>query len=555
MDKNYHSDSPQDGRRATADGSPRPTPKPAQPGNGFKSAEGTALLSSPQPPRPRQPANPYELEYAETAPLSALETWLKPDPGEEPTKRLEDGEEAAQFSRVGKYEYLGEIARGGMGRIVLVRDRLLRRRVAMKLLISPDGKPSKHTIDRFLAEAQVTGQLEHPNIVPIHDVGTYQDNSHYFTMKLVKGTTLSAAFRKLAEGDEQYSLPRLLAVFQQIANGLSFAHARGVIHRDLKPDNIMLGEFGEVLIMDWGLAKLKHAPPPSANGAGTPGGRKTTALFGTLDTQDVEGTVAGTVAGTPGYMSPEQARGEIDRLDGRADIFALGAMLYEALAGSPPYNQRGVTARVRAAAKEEPIEPPAARLRKTNPQRAARIPREVAAIAMKALSPKPEDRYSTAREFGEDIQRYLEGRSVLACPDTPAQRAVKWVRRNRVMVGAVAAVVCAVIVAAVGARLLIHYSNISRFTREARQIVAAAAAERGRQMQLIPAVDKANDPYAGFIEQRAMDSIDEKYTQQLAQAAEYYTRVFDYDPANQTARAELAKLYMEMWRAAARRNQ
>src|SRR4030095_8886882 len=153
-----------------------------------------------------------------------------------------------------KYEYVGEIAQGGMGRIVAVRDRSLRRRVAMKLLISPNGKPPRQQVNRLVGEAQTTGQLEHPNIVPIHDVGIYQDNKYYFTMKLVKGNTLKDIFRQLHKpANEQYSLRRLLAIFQQIANGLGFAHSRGVIYRDLKPDNIMIGEFGEVLIMDWGI--------------------------------------------------------------------------------------------------------------------------------------------------------------------------------------------------------------------------------------------------------------------------------------------------------------
>src|SRR5678815_2873243 len=143
-----------------------------------------------------------------------------------------------------KYEYVGEIAQGGMGRIVAVRDRSLRRRVAMKLLISPTGKPLRQQVDRLLAEAQTTGQLEHPNIVPVHDVGIYQDNKYYFTMKLVKGDTLKDIFRRLhkpdAVGNEQYSLQRLLAIFQQIDTGLGFAHSRGVILRDLKSDNIMI---------------------------------------------------------------------------------------------------------------------------------------------------------------------------------------------------------------------------------------------------------------------------------------------------------------------------
>jgi serine/threonine-protein kinase len=455
---------------------------------------------------------------------------------------------------VEKYEYLSEIASGGMGRVVSVRDLRLRRQVAMKL-INDNGRKTRALTDRFMAEAQMTGQLEHPNIVPIHDLGVLSDGRCYFTMKLVRGETLSAVFDRLSQGDpqarEKYSLSRMLAIFQQIANGLSFAHARGVLHRDLKPDNVMLGEFGEVLIMDWGLAKLKRG------GAQTSGKREAGAGVEApdgIDSQELEGTLAGTVAGTPGYMAPEQARGEIDRLDERADVFALGAMLYELLAGSPPYNQDKAEARIRAAAAETQIVPPTERHGRINSIAGPRVPRELSAIAMKALAPKPRDRYASAHEFGEEIQRYLERRPVTACPDTPARRVVKWAWRNRVMVGAGAAVMAALVVAVFSARAYFRQSMISNSTAAARQIIAAATKEREAQLQLAPQAD-LNDPYADLTKKRAADSVDEKYTDRLKQAAEYYSRVFDYDPASATARAGLADVYMEMWRAAVRRNQ
>jgi eukaryotic-like serine/threonine-protein kinase len=459
-----------------------------------------------------------------------------------------------------KYEYIKEIARGGMGRVVLVKDRFLRRRMAMKLLNVADGGHSKFFTERFLAEAQTTGQLEHPNIVPIHDLGTFPDGKQFFTMKFVKGDTLSAVFKRLSAGDpqsvEKYSLPRLLGIFQQIANGLSFAHARGVIHRDLKPDNIMLGEFGEVLVMDWGLAKLKQTRPasPPANSPAASGEGENDILFG-IDSLEVEGTVAGTIAGTPGYMSPEQARGEVDAIDERSDIYALGAMLYEMLSGSPPYNQANGRERVYSAAVEELIELPALRLRKSATLRAAQVPRELSAIALKALSPKAVDRYRSAQEFGEDIQRFLEGRTVLACPDTHLQRAVKWTRRNRSMVGATVALLAILILAVVGVRTFMRHSMISRFNTEAQKIAAVAAAERDKQLQLVPQNANPDDPYADFTRKRAFDSIDEAYLKQLEQAAGYCIRIFDYDPADTTARAELAEIYLEMWRTAGRLNQ
>ncbi|HEX6731422.1 MAG TPA: serine/threonine-protein kinase, partial [Pyrinomonadaceae bacterium] len=453
-----------------------------------------------------------------------------------------------------KYQYLGEVASGGMGRVVAMRDRSLRRKVAMKLLVSPNAKFSRHQVSRLVAEAQTTGQLEHPNIVPIHEVGKIEGDSCYFTMKLVKGDTLQDVFRKKEEEQtsEQYSLPRLLAIFQQISNGLGFAHSRGVIHRDLKPDNIMIGEFGEVLIMDWGIAKLLSGSsfPSSVN----PTTKSVDDQFNIIDTQQREGTAVGTISGTIGYMSPEQARGEIDKLDARTDIFSLGAMLYEMLAGSPPYNQPTAKERLAAAAEEKPIENPVVRLRETHGKLAARIPREVAAIAMKAVAHKPGDRYQTAHEFFEDIQRYLEGRAVLACPDSLIQQATRWVKRNRVMVRFVAAIIFAVIIAVIGARFLIRRSMTSGYKNEAQRIVAAAQAERTKQIEVISQSAAPDDSYADLNKQRGLDKVEETYSAQLAQAADYYSRVFDFDPANAVARSEIAKIYMEMWRATQRRN-
>lgn len=339
---------------------------------------------------------------------------------------------SASLDATGRYEYLTEIGSGRKGRVAAVRDRSLRRRVAMKLLDSgSDGEQTRRMAERFLAEAQIAGQLEHPNIVPIHDFGVLPDGRHFCTMKLLRGVTLRHVLEQINQGapDDEYTLPRLLRVLQQIANALSFAHARGVIHRNLKPENIMLGEFGEVLLMDWGLAKLKRAP----------------AAFQTLDEEaareqrvgidslDVEGARVGTVAGTPGYLAPEQARGEVDKIDERIDVFALGAVLYELLTGTPPYNQTDAERRIQAAADERAIDAPIVRARQTNARRgqsAHRVPRDLAAIAMKALAHKAEDRYQSAQEFDEEIQRYLECRPVAACPETLMQRAARWVRRN-----------------------------------------------------------------------------------------------------------------------------
>ncbi len=230
--------------------------------------------------------------------------------------------------RTGRYAILGEIARGGMGAVLLARDEDLDRQLAIKVPF--DGFEDRpESVRRFLDEARVGGRLQHPGIVPIYELGRFDDQRPYFTMKLVQGRTLAALF---AERDHlAHDLPRFLKVFEQVCQTLAYAHARGVIHRDLKPDNIMVGEFGEVQVMDWGLAKVLRAPAREA-----PTSRPETAPLSSEE-RNIHATQAGMVMGTLAYMPPEQARGEIDSLDERCDVFGLGAILCTTLTGRPPY--------------------------------------------------------------------------------------------------------------------------------------------------------------------------------------------------------------------------
>ncbi len=229
-------------------------------------------------------------------------------------------------------ELIDEIARGGMGVVYRGRDRSLNRDLAVKVLLPEAAfRPELH--QRFVEEARIAGQLQHPGIVPVHEAGSLPDHRPYFTMKLVKGQTLSARLRAKAP------LSELLPVFESVCQAMAYAHAHGVIHRDLKPANIMVGAFGEVLVMDWGLAKVLGGGPPSG-GAGTH-----------IDVGRAAGdsghTQAGAVMGTPAYMAPEQARGE--DIDQRADVFGLGAILCEILTGKPPFDGRGAEALALAA--------------------------------------------------------------------------------------------------------------------------------------------------------------------------------------------------------------
>jgi serine/threonine-protein kinase len=236
--------------------------------------------------------------------------------------------------RAGRYLIEEEIARGGMGVVLRARDPDLARPLAVKVLL-PEHRGRADLERRFVEEAQLTGQLQHPGVPPVHELGRLPDGRPFFALKLVKGHTLTELLRQRRGPADD--LPRLLQVFEQVCQTVAYAHARGILHRDLKPGNVMVGAFGEVQVMDWGLAKVLTA----ASVAGLSGGAVLTQQESTVYTsraaEPSSATQAGTVLGTPAYMAPEQARGQVEFLDEHADVFGLGAILCEALTGKPPY--------------------------------------------------------------------------------------------------------------------------------------------------------------------------------------------------------------------------
>jgi serine/threonine-protein kinase len=266
-----------------------------------------------------------------------------------PAVRSSSKEMPAKQDAADRVQLQGEIARGGMGAIFKGRDTNLGRDIAVKVLLGTHQGKTEF-VKRFVEEAQISGQLQHPGIAPVYELGQFPDNRPYFTMKLVMGKTLAALLlaRNQSQADE---LPRLLGVFSQVCQTLAYAHSRGVIHRDLKPANIMVGAFGEVQVMDWGLAKV--LPPGGSADEKAARSRAETGVIGMarIDEQprshDAH-TVAGSVLGTPAYMAPEQARGDVDLVDERADVFGLGAILCEILTGQPPFTGTGTEAQRKA---------------------------------------------------------------------------------------------------------------------------------------------------------------------------------------------------------------
>jgi serine/threonine protein kinase/tetratricopeptide (TPR) repeat protein len=300
-----------------------------------------------------------------------------------------------------RYRIDGEIARGGMGTVLKGRDPDLGRDVAIKVL-RDDLRDDADMVRRFLEEAQIGGQLHHPGILPIYELGTFADHRPFFSMKLVKGHTLAKLLE--ARTYPATDLPRFLNIVESVAQTVAYAHARGVIHRDLKPSNVMVGSFGEVLVMDWGLAKVL----PS-------GGVVDDAVAGALHppvetviatarsgSGDSELSRAGSVLGTPSYMAPEQARGELDRVDERADVFALGSILCEVLAGKPAFTGRSAGEIQRTAALGDTADA-LARLDGCGADP------ELVALAKGCLAREPEDRPRHAGAMAEWLSAYLAG--------------------------------------------------------------------------------------------------------------------------------------------------
>ena len=294
-----------------------------------------------------------------------------------------------------------ELGLGGMGQVVEAHDPKLGRDVAIKVLRQSEKTTPGH-LARFEVEARITSQLEHPNIVPVYEIGQSVDGHLFFVMKRVDGLSLRQILKALRRGEtaltRRWTRHRLLSAFVQVCEAVAYAHARGVVHRDLKPGNLMLGVFGEVFVMDWGLALVLSSAADLADTLTEPA--ESTLLSEIMDGAPT--THFGAATGTPGYMSPEQAAGRIDELDGRSDIWSLGAILYEILALEGAYRAPTRLGRVVEAAAGLPEDP---RLRNPGGQ----IPAEIAAICMRALDPEPERRFGTAMELADAVRSFLDG--------------------------------------------------------------------------------------------------------------------------------------------------
>jgi serine/threonine-protein kinase len=419
-----------------------------------------------------------------------------------------------------RFRVLRPHARGGLGAVFVALDTELHREVALKqILDSHADDPVSRA--RFLLEAEVTGGLEHPGIVPVYGLGTYADGRPYYAMRFVRGGSLKEAIdrfhadaaAKRDPGRRSLELRRLLRRFTDVCNAIDYAHSRGVLHRDIKPGNVIVGQHGETLIVDWGLAKARGRADATGSSEERP-------LVPSSASGSAE-TLPGSALGTPAYMSPEQARGDLEGLGPSSDVYSLGATLFCLLTGRPPVEDEDLGAVLRAVGQGN-FPPP----RQLDPT----IDKALEAVCLKAMARQPEDRYGTPKALASDIERWMADEPVTAWREPLARRARRWAWRNRtaVAVAAVALLVGLVGLGAVTAVQAQANSDLRTANAEIRRANAELAAEKTRvQERFDLAMDAVRIFHTGVSEDLLLkeEQFQDLRNRLLRGAAGFYSRL------------------------------
>jgi tetratricopeptide (TPR) repeat protein/tRNA A-37 threonylcarbamoyl transferase component Bud32 len=429
-------------------------------------------------------------------------------------------------ARRSRFRVLRPHARGGLGEVFVARDEELNREVALKEIQDrfADDVASRA---QFVAEAEITGSLEHPGIVPVYGLGHYDDGRPYYAMRFIKGDSLKEAIEvfHLADrepgrdpGERALALRRLLQRFIDVCDAIAYAHSRNVLHRDLKPGNIMLGRYGETLVVDWGLAKpLGHREGPSSEAEGS---LRLSSASGSNVTE------YGQAKGTPAYMSPEQAAGRIDELGLASDVYGLGATLYCLLAGQAPFAGLEIFDVVRRVQVGDFLQPT-----QVNPS----VQPALNAVCLKAMALKPGDRYSSASALAEDVERWVADEPVSAWREPFAERARRWTRRNRTAVAAVVTALFVGLVGLAGIAVVLSERNIALDTQRRRA--------EDREAQAIDAVKKFRDAVANEPELKNTPALDSLRKRLLKEPLAFFRALRDQLQADHETRAEsLARL-------------
>lgn len=370
---------------------------------------------------------------------------------------------------------LGEATgHGGMGQVWIARDLDLNRRVALKTL-KPKFAANKAVLERFLREAQITGQLEHPNVIRVYELSrSHADQRPYFSMQLIRDKrTLKVAIREYHEARRAgvecaVELNALLSAFVAICQALAYAHSRGVLHRDLKPQNVMLGRYGEAIVIDWGLAKFETQTEQNL----------TISQIDVTDKDQAEDTQSGQVLGTPAYLPPEQASGKLELVDSRSDIYGLGSILFEILVGHPPHQQlKGQTIN---GFLDGIVGNPSPVARQLEPS----VPAALDVICSKAIAKNREDRYQKALDLADDVRRWQSGEPVSAYLEPWHDRCLRWLRKHRTAAAAAATILLAITVVTSVATVVISHARDREAQAKRSAVERMAEAERAVDVSL-----------------------------------------------------------------------